>query len=709
MPTIYSTPSIFEFPDFSPLAKIFGAGRTEAEDLSIGSGFMVKSNPHPSAGQYLEANAAQSQAGGVFAGATGYYNLTLGYFDETDGTSFMEILVNGAVVAAFDWGAPDGSQIVTAAAKREYLVEGLHLGSGDIIELRGARDGGEPLRTDYIDISPGEDPGPASNFSLEAEDLAVLSGFEVVRNGAASASHVLQQSGGGTARACYTMEQTGIFDLTLGYFDENDGISELWVTVNGAEVARFLWDGTSGSNLANKASLTEYLIPDLSLKAGDVIELSGQGDGGEPLRLDYLDFAVRAAAPAPPPDLWFEDHDYVVVALNDGAGNFTEVVTDIATDVYYLPGQPDIARGGASIMSADLNGDGLNDFIKVSHAVTELPDLPPATIDLPFSFTVTTEVYLNDGAAGFDLAATSQEKIDLDLQEYAYDGVELPDDLFKAYAAGDIDGDGDIDYFATSFAGETLFVMENDGANSFSVQATTVFELGATRNDARIADMNGDGLLDAIVTTGLDLNRLDVLINDGTGTMVPMGGDSPSEGPTGNPQAVDLDGDGDLDVLHTAAGESYGIYGYLNDGSGGKAIGGPILAPSDGTTGTAIGADLDGDGDIEMITGSHSDDYSGELPGLRVFDIVVGDTLASFEEVYYNPNIVGNVLAPADYDGDGDIDMLIISDGFRMLENDGTGAFSLGDEVIPPFATSEYSWVPRVQTGYFQMVDEMVF
>ena len=296
MPTSYSTPSIFEFPDFSPLATISGSGRTEAEDLSIGSGFLVKSNPHPSAGQYLEANAAQSQAGGVFAGAKGYYDLTLGYFDETDGTSFMEILVNGAVVAAFDWGSPDGSQIVTSAAKREYLVEGLHLGAGDIIELRGARDGGEPLRTDYIDVIPGENSAPASSFNLEAENLTVLSGFEVVRNGAASASHVLQQSGSGTARACYTMEQTGSFDLTLGYFDETDGTSELWVTVNGAEVARFLWDGTGGSNLANKASLTEYLIPRLDLKAGDVIELAGQGDGGEPLRLDYLDFTVRAHA-----------------------------------------------------------------------------------------------------------------------------------------------------------------------------------------------------------------------------------------------------------------------------------------------------------------------------------------------------------------------------------------------------------------------------
>lgn len=701
--------SIFEFPDFNPSATISGEGRTEAETLTIGSGFQVRNNPHPSTGQYLEAIAPSSQAGGVFAGASGYYDLTLGYFDETDGVSFMEILVNGSVVSSFQWKSTTGSQIVTAAAKAEHVVTGIALAPGDVIELRGMADGGEPLRTDYLDISAGQGPDPASNFDIEAEELTILSGFQVVRNGAASGSYVLQQAGGGTAQASFTMEQTGHFDLTLHYFDESDGVSELWVKVNGIEVDRFLWDSTAGSGLANKASLAEYLVQGLDLRAGDVIEFEGRGDGGEPLRLDRLDFALRDEPPAQSlPDLWYEDGNDVVVALGDGGGGFTEVVTGITTDITYTSGGT--ARAGASILSADVNGDGLDDFLKIFSTAPDLPEMPSGASQVPYQFTVTTEVYLNDGAMGFDLAASSDEVFDILIEDVALDAGEPPTDLFRAYAAGDIDADGDIDYLAGSYYGAALFVLENDGANGFSLQAATAFGvLGYTPNEALMLDMNGDGLLDAVVTTGSDWNGLSITVNDGTGQMVATAGRGAGEGGVGNPHVADLDGDGDLDVIYSRGGEDSSLYAMLDDGTGHEEGSGVWIGTVDGSVGTEVAADFDGDGDVEMVTASFSDEDYGVPAGLRTFDLVRDAAGDRFEEVSYDPDIVRRVLSPADYDGDGDLDLLIFAFGLRLLENDGHGNFTLGDEIVPPFVSTEVSWVPRVGTGDFDAVDTFLF
>ena len=181
--------------------------------MSIDGGFAVRSNPHASSDKFLQATADISRAGGVFDGAAGTYDLTVGYFDETDGVSCMEVVVNGVVVDSFDWDSTAGRDLVTPSGLQEQIVASVWLEPGDLVVLRGRRDGGEPLRTDYLDIAPSDGPPPpppsSDPFVIEAETLEILSGFKVVSNPVASDDAFLQAKKNVEARAGYTVEQAG--------------------------------------------------------------------------------------------------------------------------------------------------------------------------------------------------------------------------------------------------------------------------------------------------------------------------------------------------------------------------------------------------------------------------------------------------------------------------------------------------------------------
>ncbi len=60
--------------------------------------------------------------------------------------------------------------------------------------------------------------------------------------------------------------------------------------VNGTTIDTFIWNADAGSAFADRTSLAEHAITNVSLSAGDVIELVGFKDGSEPLRTDYIDF-----------------------------------------------------------------------------------------------------------------------------------------------------------------------------------------------------------------------------------------------------------------------------------------------------------------------------------------------------------------------------------------------------------------------------------
>jgi hypothetical protein len=119
------------------------------------------------------------------------------------------------------------------------------------------------------------------------------------------------------------------------------------------------------------------------------------------------------------------------------------------------------------------------------------------------------------------------------------------------------------------------------------------------------------------------------------------------------PAFVDLDGDGDLDLL---SGTGYGYFVYLENKGFATASTNPFGLSSTSNRSAPSFADLDGDGDLDLLSGASSGDFV-------YFENTGTSSAPAFAAASTNPFRLGNIgydSAPAfaDLDGDGDMDLI---------------------------------------------------
>jgi len=230
----------------------------------------------------------------------------------------------------------------------------------------------------------------------------------------------------------------------------------------------------------------------------------------------------------------------------------------------------------------------------------------------------------------------------------------------------DIDDDGDLDLF-TGFVGGQFGFYENTGGAStpnFDNITITPFGLSNLTGDCAplLADLDDDGDLDMFAGSDSGLRYFENQGNAsspafGPPVFNPFGILSPS----GNvqPCLADIDQDGDLDLF---VGTSDGnLYYYTNTGTAGSAAFAAAQTNPFGLGNADIRSspdlvDLDSDGDLDMVIGNQSGNF-------RYYENTGNVTAPSFTFISENPfnlSDVGQDAKPhfGDLDNDGDEDLI---------------------------------------------------
>lgn len=238
-------------------------------------------------------------------------------------------------------------------------------------------------------------------------------------------------------------------------------------------------------------------------------------------------------------------------------------------------------------------------------------------------------------------------------------------------AAQDFDGDGDVDLVFVSEDDQINEYYLNDGTGKFT---SLPFPVTGTTDAVVSADLNGDGAPDLILgNSGPNV----ILINNGSGGFVDETSRrlATNTATTQDLELGDIDGDGDLDLIE--ANEN-GSRVHLNTGAGVFSDQTVMRFPAaDEETREADLGDVDGDGDLDLFLANTAFTFTHPTQnrlllndGTGVFSEAAGALPAQSEN-----SVDGDF---ADLDGDGDLDLLTaqaFGGSFRVLLNDGKGVF----------------------------------
>jgi len=358
----------------------------------------------------------------------------------------------------------------------------------------------------------------AADFNGDGmQDLAVVNYYDN------DVAVLFNTTGSGSSTLSLAEEQsfgTGSSPEAIAVADFNgDGKPDLVVGNFGTDTVSVLINTTvPGSSIASFETEQEFTV---GYGPGSVVVADFNGDGL--------------------PDIATTSVDGVVAVLLNTTPNGSLTASFTAYQAFTVGSSP------WALAAADINGDGLPDL-----AVVNLDDN-------------TVSVLLNTTSNGASSASF--------LAQQVFAAGNQP----QSVAAGDIDGDGQLDLVIVGAGDSNVAVLRNTTAASSSTVSFAAQQTFATANSmsysVALADVNGDGKLDVLVADA-GSPRAAVLVNTtttGAGTMsfAPEQDANSDAGWGVAVLAADLNGDGMPEIALVSAGDS-SVVAFLNTTSPGN-------------------------------------------------------------------------------------------------------------------------------------------
>ena len=515
--------------------------------------------------------------------------------------------------------------------------------------------------------------------STEAESLDLTGAYEVETRAGASGGEVIRidpAATSGTATGTFN-GATGNYRLSIDYINEDDGVSNWQVLVNGVVIGTF--SGTGGTS----AGQTDTANFNTELDNGDTIAIVGVKGDGELARLDKIDIIETGTLDVGS----FEAEDLIlggtyeiearsgvsggaVVRAPEGtgtvSGEFTGASGAYEIDVTYLD-----ENDGAAFFELLVNGVVIESWLgDGTGSGPGVPTVEIVAVALDTGDTVTIrgtrgggeqarvdKIDISPGAT-INVGVSQAEDLTLDNYEVEANGGAQGGEVIRTEGTGTASG------IFTGISGTYDFTVnyldENDG------ESTYIIFVNGVQQSTFVADGgNSTGGTPASETVRIDVNAGDTISVQGTREdaefaridsvelivvdTAPVAGNDAATTPEDTPVVVNVlanDSDGENDPLNVTAIAGTGVFpGESVD------VGDATVTLNANNTFT-VTPDNDFSGDVTFTytvsDGARTTDASVSVTVTAVNDapIAADDTASTTEDVPVNVNVLANDVDP---------------------------------------------------------------